>query len=61
VDAIRPDTEPGLEQWLGLNKEYASQWPNITVKRDPPPDAAQFDNESDKFTKYFSPAPGEGD
>jgi len=23
IDAIKPDTEPGLEQWLGLNAEYA--------------------------------------
>src|SRR5687768_7182632 len=61
VDAIRPDTEPGLEQWLSVNAEYASQWPNITIKRDPPPDAAEHDNEPDKFEKYFSPAPGQGD
>ena len=61
VDAIRPDTEPGLEQWLSLNAEYANQWPNITIKRDPPPDAAEFDDEPDKFEKYFSPAPGQGD
>ena len=25
VDAIRPDTEPGLDQWLTLNAEYAGQ------------------------------------
>ena len=34
VDAIKPDTEPGLEKWLGLNAEYAKTWPNITVKKD---------------------------
>jgi ferredoxin len=34
VDAIKPDTEPGLEKWLGLNAEYAKIWPNITVKRE---------------------------
>ena len=33
VDAIKSDTEPGLEQWLELNREYSSQWPNITVKK----------------------------
>src|ERR1700747_3296350 len=32
VDAIKPDTEPGLEKWLLLNAEYAKIWPNITVK-----------------------------
>ena len=37
VDAIKPATEPGLEKWLSLNAEYAKIWPNITVKRAPPP------------------------
>jgi ferredoxin len=35
VDAIKPDTEPGLEKWLSLNAEYARIWPNITVKKSP--------------------------
>ena len=33
VDAIKPDTESGLEKWLSLNAEYAKIWPNITVKK----------------------------
>ena len=37
VDAIKPDTEPGLEKWLDINTKYALVWPNITVKREPPP------------------------
>src|SRR5580658_3045088 len=32
VDAIKPDTEPGLEKWSRLNAEYAIVWPNITMK-----------------------------
>jgi len=36
VDAIKADTEPGLEKWLSLNAEYAKIWPNITVKKAPP-------------------------
>jgi Fe-S-cluster-containing hydrogenase component 2 len=35
VDAIKPDTEPGLEKWLSLNAEYAKIWPNITVNKRP--------------------------
>ena len=31
VDAIKPDTDPGLEEWLSLNAKYAKIWPNITV------------------------------
>ena len=37
VDAIKPDTEPGLEKWLSLNAEYAKIWPNIPVKKSPRP------------------------
>jgi len=33
AEAIKPDTEPGLEKWLGLNAEYAKAWPNITIKK----------------------------
>ena len=36
-DAIKPDTEPGLEKWLSLNAEYAKIWPNITIKKRPRP------------------------
>jgi ferredoxin len=30
VDAIKPDTEKGLDKWLQVNRDYAEQWPNIT-------------------------------
>ena len=61
ADAIRPDTEKGLEEWIDINKKYAEAWPVLTVKRDPMPEAEKFDGESDKFKKYFSENPGEGD
>ena len=56
-----PDTEPGLESWLKLNAEYASIWPNITIKREPPADAKEFDGVANKLEQYFSPNPGQGD
>jgi ferredoxin len=37
VEAIKPDTEPGAEKWLSINAQYARLWPNITLKKDPPP------------------------
>jgi hypothetical protein len=43
VDAIKPDTEPGLEKWLSLNAEYAKIWPNITVKKATPPDSKEWE------------------
>ena len=32
AEAIKPDTEPNLEQWLKLNADMSQNWPNITVK-----------------------------
>jgi len=45
---------------LSLNAEYAKIWPNITVKRAPPPDSNQWEGKPDKL-QYFSPTPGAGD
>ena len=61
VDAIKPDTEPNLDKWLELNREYSEKWPNITSKKDALPDADNFRDEKEKFEKYFIPAPGTGD
>jgi ferredoxin len=60
VDAIKPDTETGLEKWLGVNKDFAGKWPNITLKGEPPADAKEFDNVENKFEKFFSSEPGQG-
>jgi ferredoxin len=61
VDAIKPDTEPGLEKWLELNRKFSESWPNITSKKDPLPDADAHKDETGKMEKYFSPEPGTGD
>jgi ferredoxin len=61
VDAIKPDTEPSLDRWLDINRQYSDSWPNITTKKPAPPDADAFVNEPGKFDKYFSANPGEGD
>ena len=61
VDAIKPDTEPGLEKWLEINTKFADLWPVITLKKDGDPDAKKHDGEEGKLEKYFSEKPGEGD
>jgi ferredoxin len=61
AEAIKPDTEPGLDKWLKINAEYASIWPNITVKKEPMAEAKELDGETGKFEKYFSEKPGSGD
>jgi ferredoxin len=59
--AIKPDTEPGLDKWLKVNAEFATQWPNITVKKDEMPEAKEMDGVEGKYEKFFSPEPGTGD
>ena len=49
AEAIKPDAEPGLEQWLKLNADMAKSWPNITIKKDAPADAKEFDGVAGKF------------
>jgi ferredoxin len=53
VDAIKPDTEPGLEKWLSLNAEYAKMWPNITVEKAPPPDAKEWEGKPDSSNTSY--------
>lgn len=60
AEAIQPDTMPGLEKWMEINKEFAATWPNVTHKGDPLPDADSFKGMADKFEKYFSSKPGQG-
>jgi ferredoxin len=57
--AIKPDSASGLKQWLELNAKYAGEWPNITSKKEAPPDAKEFDGVPDKLEKHFSPEPAQ--
>src|SRR6266478_5193512 len=61
VDAIKPDTEPGLEKLLKLNADFAKIWPNITQKKEPPADAKTWEDVQNKLETQFSPSPGTGD
>ena len=61
AEAIKPDTEPGLDKWLKINADYAKIWPNITVKKEPMPEAKEMDGVDGKFEQFFSENPGSGD
>jgi ferredoxin len=39
--------------------EYTKLWPNITLKKEPPADAEEWERVPDKV-QYFSPNPGAG-
>ena len=58
ADAIVPDSESSAAQWVEMNREYASSWPNITRKGEPPPDADAWKGVANKFEKHFDPNPG---
>ena len=57
-EAILPDSEPEAEKWLELNREMSEIWPNIGQKIDAMPEAEKMQDETGKFDKYFSKAPG---
>ena len=59
----RPSSRIRSRAWRNgwLNTEYASKWPNITIKREPPADADDWQGVTGKFEEHFSPEPGEGD
>ena len=61
AEAILPDTEPGMEEYLELNKKFSEIWPNITMKKDPPSDADEFKDKKNKLEEHFSEKPGTGD
>jgi ferredoxin len=42
AEAIKADTEPGLEKWIALNSAMAQILPVITEKKDPPPDSDEW-------------------
>lgn len=53
VNAIEPESE-GLIDWIERAKEFSSQWPNITRKKLPLPDADQYRQVKNKFAKYMA-------
>ncbi|MBO9446766.1 ferredoxin FdxA [Ruegeria sp. R14_0] len=58
ADAIRPDTDNGMEKWVELNGRLAEIWPVITEKKDPMPDAEDWNGKDGKLA-LLSEAPGE--
>jgi ferredoxin len=59
-EAILPDTDPGAEAWLELNRDMCEAWPNITRKGEPPADAEEYKDMPGKYEKFFTANPGKG-
>jgi ferredoxin len=57
AEAILPDSDDKATPWVELNRTYASEWPNITRKGEPPDDADAWKDKPGK-KELFDPAPG---
>lgn len=60
AEAILPDTEDGIENWLEINSRFSAEWPNITRKGESPSDGPSWDGKPDK-AELLSENPGKGD
>ena len=58
ADAIRPDTEPDLEQWVEFNRKYSEDWPVLVTAaiRCPRPRSATARRASSRSTSPRRPA-----
>ena len=41
-------------QWLEVNREYSTKWPNITQNKDAMPEAEKYKDMPYKFSQFFS-------
>jgi len=58
AEAILPDSEEAAEKWIDLNSKQANIWPNITEKKDPSPDADDYQGMENKFEQFYSEKSG---
>jgi ferredoxin len=61
MKAIVSDSDPIASTWISHSARYAAIWPNMTIAKDPPSDAAEFDGLPNKLRNYFSEGPGDSD
>ena len=53
ISAIQSDTEDGMEMWVKHNKQYASQWSVITIRKEALPDAQDWKDKPGKYDLYY--------
>ncbi len=58
ADAIEAETEDNVK-WVEFNRKWSEEWPMISDKIDPLPDAEEQNGKEGKMAD-FSEAPGEG-
>ena len=47
IEAIKPGAEDNID-WQEINREYSVKWPNISLKKQPLPEADEFKNKAAK-------------
>jgi ferredoxin len=57
ADAIRPDTDPGMDVWVEFNRKYSELWPVITEAKEPLPTADEMDGVDGKLASHFTDKP----
>tara|TARA_B100001179_G_scaffold120003_1_gene85801 strand:- start:544 stop:789 length:246 start_codon:yes stop_codon:yes gene_type:complete len=61
IEAIVPDSDERADKFLEMNRDFSEIWPVLTRKKPKMPEAEEFKDIADKYPKYFSESPGEGD
>jgi ferredoxin len=59
IEAIKPDTEAGMEHWLATNATFSRAWPNIASKKPPLARADDWKGIAEKRA-HFSSKPAAG-
>ncbi|MEM6388014.1 MAG: ferredoxin FdxA [Pseudomonadota bacterium] len=57
ADAIRADSEPGMEPWVDFNRMYAEVWPVILEAKEPLATADDMDGVENKRATHFTDKP----
>ena len=57
ADAIRADTEDGMEKWITFNRKYSELWPVISEAKEPLESADKMDGKPGKLSTDFSDKP----
>src|ERR1700716_2867477 len=58
IEAIKPDTEPGLEKFVWMKADFAKIWPKSKAKKPPPDESNKWESDPNKWSDHCSANPG---
>jgi ferredoxin len=53
AEAIKPESKE-LIKWVQINRDFAQNWPKITKRKEPLPEADQMNGVQNKFERFIS-------